>query len=111
MAYGMDFMGDSIRIALGEAPESTRRYERGVALFWFEAAPGRVTEIRDCDTARAIPGVNEIVFHTKPGDTLSPIIDCVTRDSVGYVLAHGDTASQAVTIANQARAVCKVITA
>jgi len=110
MAYGMDFMGDSIRIALGEAPKSRRQFERGVALYWFEAEPGVVSEIVGIEKAEALSGVKEIVFHCRPGDTLHPIIDCVTRDSVGYVLTEGDTAADAVESANRARSVCKVIT-
>lgn len=110
MAYGMDFMGDSLRIALGEAPISKRRFERGVALYWFEAKPGTVSEIVGVEEAGELPGVREIVFHAKPGDALKPIIDCVTRDGVGYVLTEGDTAVEAVEIANRARSICKVIT-
>lgn len=110
MVYGMDFMGDSIRIALGEAPVSERRFERGVALYWFEAEAGVVTAITGVEDAKELPGVTEIVFHAQTGDTLKPIIDCVTRDSVGYVLTEADTALEAVDVVNRARSICKVIT-
>lgn len=111
MAYGHDFMADSIRIALGEAPQSSRQHERGVALFWIEAEPGRVTEIVGLDEALAVDGVEEVVIQTQIGEDLRPIIDCVTRDAIGYVFTSGATASDAIEAVNRARAVCKVITA
>jgi biotin carboxylase len=110
VAYGMDFMADSIRIALGEAPQSSRQHSRGVALYWFEAEPGTVTEIVDREKALAIPGVREIVFQASPGDVLDPIIDCVSRDAIGYVFTEGRDQHGAVDIANKARSICKVIT-
>lgn len=110
MAYGMDFMGDSIRIALGEAPISERRFERGVALYWFESQPGRIQDISNLRDAESSRGVKEIVFQAQVGDTLKPIIDCVTRDSVGYVLTEGNTSEEAVENVNRARSICKVIT-
>ncbi|MFP6582392.1 MAG: ATP-grasp domain-containing protein [Candidatus Hydrogenedentota bacterium] len=111
IAYGYDFIADSIRIALGEAPQSSRRHERGVALFWIEAEPGRVTEIVGREEALAIEGVEEVVIHTRIGDELKPIIDCVTRDAIGYVFTSGASASDAIEAVNRARSVCKVITA
>lgn len=110
-AYGHDFMADSIRIALGEAPESRRQHERGVALFWIEAQPGSVQEVIGRDEALALDGVREVVIQTKVGAELKPIIDCVTRDAVGYVYTTGATADEAIANAVRARSVCKVITA
>lgn len=110
MAYGYDFMADSIRIALGEAPESKRSHERGVALYWIEAEPGEVSQIEGREYALALEGVREVVWHTQVGDTLKPIIDCVSRDAVGYVLTEGSTATEAIERAHQARSICKVVT-
>ena len=110
LAYGQDFLADSIRISLGEAPIEERQHRRGVALYWFPAAPGVVREIAGVADAQALGGVREVVFQTKPGDTLAPIIDCVTRDGVGYVLTEGETAETAVATAKSALKCCRVIT-
>lgn len=110
-AYGHDFIGDSIRIALGEAPVSGRRHKRGVALFWIEADPGIVQEVVGRDEALALDGVEEVVVQAKVGVELKPIVDCVTRDAVGYVYTSGATADEAIAAANRARSVCKIITA
>ena len=111
LAYGMDFMADSLRIALGEEPVSDRHHKRGAALYWIEATPGTVTAITNIDQARALPGVQEIVIHAQPGDSLAPIIDCVTRDAIGYALCNGKNAEEAVENAKAACATCTIHTA
>lgn len=102
MAYGMDYIADSLRIALGEAPIEARRFLRGSAIYWIPAPPGRVLSISGVEAARALPGVKEVVVAAKPGDVLEPIIDCVTRDKVGYVLTEGDTPQAAIDAATRA---------
>jgi biotin carboxylase len=108
--YGMDFMADSLRIALGEAPREQRHYEKGVALYWIDAAPGRVSRIEGLEEAKGVQGVKEIVLHTQPDEVLEPIVDCVTRDSVGYVYTEGETAEEALERAQRACSLCNVIT-
>ena len=46
MVYGVDYMADSLRIAMGEAPVGQPSYERGGALFWVPSRSGVVTEGR-----------------------------------------------------------------
>ena len=110
LAYGTDFMADSIRIALGEAPKESRKKQGAAALFWIPAAPGEVQAIEGIEEARAVAGVREVVVHTLVGDTLAPIVDCVTRDRVGYVLAEGDTTEDALAAARRAANCCKIRT-
>jgi len=110
LAHGMDFMADSLRIALGERPKERRRHERGAAIYWIPAEPGVVTEIKGLDEARAMPGVQEVVMTAKPGDAVEPIVDCVTRDKIGYVLTASETVEAAIDAAKRARNVCRVIT-
>ena len=111
LAYGTDYMADSIRIALGEAPKESRKKEGAAALFWIPAKPGDVQVIEGIEEARAVPGIREVVIYASVGDTLAPIVDCVTRDRVGYVLAEGDTTEEALTTARSAANCCKIRTA
>ena len=108
--YGYDFIGDSLRIALGSPPESSRDREGGVALYWLEAEPGIVSAIEGLEKARAIPGVREVVVQTRVGDLLSPIVDCLTRDRVGYVFTVGYSVEDAIATAQQAMTVCRIRT-
>ncbi|HOE66438.1 MAG TPA: ATP-grasp domain-containing protein [Candidatus Hydrogenedentes bacterium] len=111
LTYGMDFIADSLRLALGDSPRERRRFERGAALFWFPARPGIVREIAGLDAVRALPGVIDVVMAIQPGDVVSPIIDCVTRDRIGYALTAGHDASSAIATAKQAQRLCRIVTA
>jgi biotin carboxylase len=110
LAYGCDFIADSLRIFLGEPPRETKRHERGAALFWIDAGPGTVAEILRVDEARRMPGVVDVILHTRVGDTLAPIVDCVTRDRVGYVLAEGGGAEEALRRAKNAASHARIVT-
>jgi biotin carboxylase len=110
LTYGMDFMADSIRIVMGEPPTEVKRFERGAALYWIPAEPGTVSAIEGIEEARAVSGVREVVIDLRPGDVVEPIVDCVSRDRIGYVMTTGDTAELAVAAAKQARDLCNVVT-
>jgi len=111
LVYGLDYMADSLRIALGEAPHGARRFEKAAALYWVSSSPGTVRAIHGIDAAKALPGVRDVVMTAKVGDTLEPIVDCVTRDHVGYVLTVDDSVDQAVAAAKEACALCRIETA
>jgi len=108
--YGMDYMADALRISLGEAPRERPRHERGCAMYWIPSRSGVVTEIRGVERARALPGVEDLVVSVKPGEVLGHVVDCVTRDRIGYVLAAGDSAEEAIARAKAARDAVEVVT-
>jgi biotin carboxylase len=110
LAYGMDFIADSIRISLGHAPCEKRMYERGSAIYWMPAEPGVVEKITGGDEAAQVKGVREIDFSVAVGEGLDPIVDCVTRDKVGYALTEGESAKDALRIAREALDLCAVHT-
>jgi hypothetical protein len=110
LTYGMDFMADSLRLAFDEPPRERRTIERGTALFWLPARPGVATDIRNVAEARALPGVVDLVVSIKPGERVEPIVDCVTRDRIGYVLTCCDTIDEAVAAARQVLQLCEVVT-
>ncbi len=110
LTYGVDFVRDSLRAALGEAPEERRRHARGAAVYWITAAPGRVVRIEGMEEAQATPGVREVVVSIRPGDRVDALIDCVTRDRIGFVLAAGEDAAAAVRAATTARDRIRVVT-
>lgn len=110
LSHGMDFVADSLRIAVGLSPESRRRYRRGSALVWIPAIPGRVVCIQGIDEARSVAGVHDLHMAASPGAVLDPIVDCTTRDKVGYVLTTGPTVSQALAAARQAQDLIRIVT-
>jgi biotin carboxylase len=103
---GMDYMADSLRVSLGEAPEEVRQFDRGAAVHWFRAGPGLVQSIEGLDEVRAWPEVRELDMPLSIGDRVEPIIDCVTRDRMGYVYTVADSAEEAW---ETAKRVCKTV--
>jgi biotin carboxylase len=109
-AFGLDYVADSLRVALGEAPRERQQYERGCALYWVPSHSGVVSRIEGLNGARDMPGVREVSIAVQPGDVLGHVVDCATRDRIGYVLATGETAEEAVRNAKAARDAVHVIT-
>jgi len=110
MTYGMDIMADAFRIALGKSPEESRQFEKGTAVYWFPARPGIVSKIVGEEEARAIPNVVELHVFVKPDDEVQHIVDCVTRDRIGYVYTRGENVDEAIAAAKRALEVCCVET-
>ena len=110
LAYGVDTLADALRMAVGDAPRERRTHRRGAALFWIPTHSGVVTEIRGAEEARAVPGVEKVVMVARPGDVMGHVVDCPTRDRVGYVLASGEEVGSAVDAAKRARDLCQVVT-
>jgi biotin carboxylase len=110
LSYGMDFMADSLRVALGEAPREERRFERGAAMYWIPSRSGVVAGVLGAEEARKMPGVEDVNLSLEVGERLGHVVDCVTRDKIGYVLASGDTAEAAIANAKAARDCCKIAT-
>ncbi|MCP4641242.1 MAG: ATP-grasp domain-containing protein [bacterium] len=102
LTYGMDFMADAFRVALGEPPCEERKWIRGAAVHWIPSRSGIVTEIAGEDEARAVPGVEDVVVTVTVGTTLGHVVDCASRDAVGYVMASGDNAQEAIETATRA---------
>ena len=110
LAYGMDYLADSLRIAAGKQPTSKRLFRKGSVLLWLKAKPGIVREIRGVEQAAAVPGVHDIWLQTSEGKTIPRVVDCATRDKIGYVIAAGNTVDEAFSAAHRAAEKIEIIT-
>lgn len=102
LAYGVDLGTESIKVCLGERPDVRHRYARGAALLWLIPPAGRLMRMPDLDEAKAIPGVEEVVWNINKGEDVPRAIDCISRDRIGYVIASGPTVIKAIAIAKVA---------
>ena len=55
-------------------------------------------------------GVRQVRVIAKPGDVMGHVVDVVTRDRVGCVLAVGASAGEALDAAEEACNLCRIIT-
>jgi biotin carboxylase len=108
-AGGCDGTANALRLALGEVPEVSAARACSAALYWIRAGSGVVTEVAGLDAVRALPGVQDVAMHVKPGDTVRHIMDCADRDRIGYVVATADNLEAAVAAAKRARDLCEVM--
>ncbi|MBU6445183.1 MAG: ATP-grasp domain-containing protein [Alphaproteobacteria bacterium] len=109
---GVDFIGAAIRVALGECPsedELTPQFLRPVIQRYAFPSPGRVVSIAGAESARRIPGIEEVVVTVREGDVIPAAGD--KRPSAAMVLATGATRADAVSAANDALAQLRIQTA
>jgi len=111
IAYGWDFIADSLRIAVGQAPVGQKQFVRGSAIYWLPAEAGVVQTVEGTEEARGMPGVRDVSVLVKPEDVIEPTVDCVTRVSIGYVLVEGANRDEAIANAERASAAIRIETA
>jgi len=100
LSTGIDMVGNTIRIALGEEPDLTQKLHKGSAIRYFSVPCGVIRAIEGVEEARQVPGVQEITFVKQVGDTAGDIGS--STDRVGFVIAQADSAQEAVRVCEQA---------
>ncbi|MBQ1648418.1 MAG: ATP-grasp domain-containing protein, partial [Bacteroidales bacterium] len=94
LSTGIDMVGATIKVALGEKPDITPVLDCGSAIRYFEASYGTITAIENVEEAERIPGVRQITFTKGVGEASTPIQS--SNDRLGFVIAQGATAEDAV---------------
>ena len=97
LGTGVDLIGCSIRLALGEkvpADDLRPRWHRGVAIRYFFPPPGRVDAIEGAGAFAHVPWVHRLGFFVEPGEVMQPITDHTKR--AGFVITTGATREEAV---------------
>lgn len=83
---------------------------RSAAIAWIPTRSGIVMAVEGAGDARAVPGVVEVRVTAKPGDVMGHAVDAFTRDRVGYAVATGDSAGEALDTAQKACGLCRIVT-
>lgn len=100
LSTGIDMVGATIKVALGEAPDITPTLNGGSAIRYFEVPFGVIESISGVEEAMKIPGVKQITFTKQVGDKSTPI-QC-SNDRIGFVIAQGPTANVAAEVCKKA---------
>lgn len=106
LSTGIDMIEATIRTACGEAPDIEKKYNKGSAIRYFSTDCGIIEAIEGVSDAEKIEGVREISFVKKVGDTVGKIGS--STDRVGFVIAQGRDASDAVSICERALDAVKI---
>ncbi len=107
-AYGMNIIGDCLRLAIGEKPKRKPIHQKACAIYTLDASTGVVEEVNGVEEASKIPNVECIVCKVKPGDLIRHAVDPNIMTSPGHVIAAAPTVKEAISAAKQARAICKI---
>lgn len=108
LSTGINMVESCIKIALGEKIDITPKFEKGAAIRYFSSKSGIIKEISGIKKAQSIKGVSQVSFVYEVGDVISEI-EC-SSDRIGFVVAQGENAIDAVNICNKALDEIKVAT-
>jgi biotin carboxylase len=108
LSTGIDMVKATIQIAVGEKPDISPIFEKGSAIRYFEVKPGVIADIQGIEEAKKINGVKDIVFIKNIGDVVIPIQS--STDRIGYVIAQGENAKEAVELCDKVMKIVKILT-
>lgn len=100
LSTGVDMVEACIRIALGEIPDLTHKFNKGAAIRFLHPTPGVLRGIKNIEQVRNLPGIIEVDFMKEIGDTVPVMRNGLDR--VGYVIAQQETRKEAVEVCEQA---------
>lgn len=106
LSTGVNMVENNIRIALGEKPDLTVKWDRGSAIRYLKTETGTVGDVAGIEEARAIPGVKQVSIVHGVGEQVGEIRSSVDR--VGFVVAQAEDAQAAIGIAEAAAAKVKI---
>lgn len=79
LSTGIDMIKAAIDISLGNAPDLTKKYDKGSAIRYFDVEPGIIRNISGVEEAEKTDGVKEIIFTKEIGDEIIPIHSSLDR--------------------------------
>jgi biotin carboxylase len=111
LSTGVDFLGEAIRVALGESPTAAQlspTANRGVAQRWLFPGTGRVLRLTGVEAIAARPEIALCEVRVRAGERVQPMRSHAAR--AGVVIATGTTREQAVGRARRAVAEIEIVT-
>lgn len=108
LSTGIDMIKSVMDLAMGKEPDVTPKFDKGSALRHIVDLEGEIVSIDGLDEARAVPGVTEVTMLKGIGDTVGYFKN--GSDRIGYVIAQGEDAADAVRICEKAIKLIKIET-
>jgi biotin carboxylase len=97
---GIEQLKETIRVALGESPESLATVRaRGCVYRFFSPRPGRLAAVHGVDEVRQWPNVLDCAVTLGPGQEVRPLR--AVTDRAGFLIAGGETREAALALADR----------
>ena len=100
LSTGVNMVECCIRLALGEVPCIKRTVERGAAIRYFAQHQGMVERIDGIEKAEKVNGVEKIQIVHGIGEYITDVNNSGSR--MGFVIACGDNAADAISVCEKA---------
>jgi len=100
LSTGIDMIRSVMDMSLGLEPDLQPKFTKGSALRHVTGVSGVIEEIEGVDDARQMPGVVEVTMLKGIGDECHYFKN--GADRIGYVIAQGKTAQDAINICEEA---------
>ncbi len=107
LSTGIDMVEATIKIALGETPNITNKYNRGSAIKFIDAPIGKIKAIDGLESVNEIKELREISFVKNVGDYSGNIGN--SSDRIGYVICQAEDASKAIKKCDEALEKIKIL--
>ncbi|HEY5556703.1 ATP-grasp domain-containing protein [Acetobacterium sp.] len=107
LSTGVDLVKCCIEIALGEKPDFEKKINMGAAVRYFKTNEGKLINITGVNEAKSILGVKQICFVKNIGDTVGALNNGSER--IGFVIAQGYDAEDAIRICEEAIKIIDII--
>jgi len=108
LSTGVDMVKAVIDISLGYSPDLDSNINMGSAIRYITANKGIISSINNVDNALRLPGVKDIYFNKKVGESIDEIKS--SADRIGFVIAQGKDAEDAIRICEQAKSIIEIHT-
>lgn len=106
LSTGIDMVGSTIKVAMGEQPDIEPTLHCGSAIRYFEVPFGTIKAIEGVELAKQIPSVKQITFTKEVGEASAPI-HC-SNDRIGFVIAQGESPEAAIEACEKAMKTIKI---
>jgi biotin carboxylase len=94
LSTGVNMVECCIKIALGEKPDVEQKWNRASAIRYFKQHAGVVKSIEGIETAKKVPGIQQISIVHGLGEVVTEIDSSGAR--MGFVIAQDDSAESAI---------------
>ncbi len=96
LSTGVDMVGASVELAVGEKPDIERKFNKGAAIHFVQAKEGVIKDIVIPPNVYDIEGVEEISIYKKIGEQVHATKS--SNDRIGHIITVADTAAEALDI-------------
>lgn len=100
LSTGVDMIGASILLAIGEGVELKHKWNRGAAIHFIQGREGIIKSITIDEEIHSLKGVEEVVVDKKAGDIVQGTKS--SNDRLGHIITVCENAADAMEIGSRA---------